>query len=272
MTRRMIYRPELATGFTRLEAQRYLRNVFAELDEISFTADERNKLSQAAVAKLVNEKTRSFFFYHFLPLYVRAVHALFTRQRPLLVDLGCGSGSVSILFGMLGAKVVGIDVDSALIDACRKKLEFYRGRDGEMDVTFHNTSVFDFDYTSLDPIDGIHSLFAFNLMQPSSKLLALAASALKPGGRIVISDGNRSSIVNRLFRRRSVLTPSQMRRELALNGCETVSTEYNCVLPPVATRIAPVFAAGRGVESVLSALRVTRWLGVSYTIVAEKRG
>jgi SAM-dependent methyltransferase len=267
-----LYKPDRSNGFTVFDAQRYLSNFLVELQEIPFTAKERKLLLQVILGRLVNEHTRSFFFYHFGPLFVKAVSTFFcAEEMPLIVDLGCGSGSASILFGLLGARVIGIDLDPDLISACRKRQALYEAEFGPLDIQFHVADAFKFNYDEIAPVDGIYSLFAFNTMQPSRDLLARIIPALRPKGRIVISDGNMDSLYNRLFRPRLALTPREMQSALSANGCKVISLAFHCVLPPRVARIRSAFELGLKVEHMLNRGRLMRWLGVSYTIVAERQ-
>jgi SAM-dependent methyltransferase len=261
------------SNFTILDAQRYLKNFLIELQEIPFTPEERKLLLQEMFGKLVDERTRPFFLYHFSPLLKKAVDVFFCEeQRPLIVDLGCGSGSASFLFGLLGARVIGIDLEPILINACRKRQAFYEAEFGPLDIRFYVADAFKFDYGQVAPIDGIYSLFAFNTMQPSRELLARVIPALKPKGKIVISDGNMYSLYNRLFRPRPALTPGEMQLTLSAARCEVIFLEFHCMIPPAVARVRPVFDLGVKLERILDRLGLKRWLGVSYTIVAERQG
>ena len=267
-----LYKPDRSSDFTVLDAERYLSNFLVELQEIPFTSEERPLLLQVILGRLVDERTRPFFFYHFGPLFVKAVNTFFCEEEsPLIVELGCGSGSASILFGLLGARVIGIDLNSNLISACRKRQAFYEAEFGPLDIRFHVANAFRFDYDQIAPVDGIYSLFAFNTIQPSRELLVRIIPVLKPKGKIVISDGNMDSLYNRLFRPRSVLTPSEMQSLLSDSHCRVTSLEFHCTIPPVVARIGPAFDLGLKLEHALDQLGLKRWLGVSYTVVAEKQ-
>lgn len=267
-----LYKPIRSGAFTALEAQRYLGNFLVELQEIPFTSEERALLLRVMFGRLVDERTRPFFFYHFAPLLTRAVNLFFDNtEAPLIVELGCGSGSASILFGLLGAKVIGIDIDPTLISACHKRQAFYEVKFGPLDVEFCVADAFKFDYGRFAPVDGLYSLFAFNTMQPSQKLLTRVIPAVKPKGRIVISDGNRDSLYNRLFRPRPALTPGEMQSVLTALHCTVMLLEFHCMIPPPAVRIQPVFNLALKLERILGQSSLKRWLGTSYTIVAERR-
>jgi SAM-dependent methyltransferase len=203
---------------------------------------------------------------------VEAVNNLFyEKESPLIVKLGCGSGSTSILFALLGAKVVGIDFDPVSISACRKRQAFYEAEFGPLDIQFHAADAFKFDYEQIAPVDGIYSLFAFNMMQPSRELLARLIPVLKPSGRLVISDGNRHNPCSRILQSRPSLTPDEMQSALSANHCAVISLKFDCAIPPALARNRPVLDLGLKVERVLDRAGLMRWLGVSYTVVAERQ-
>jgi len=265
------YRPLTSDSFTCADAQRYLSNFLLELEHIPFTADERRLLLQKKIlGKLVDERTRQFFLYHFGALLGRAVRALFDgATTPRILELGCGSGSGALLFSLLGARVVGLDINPVLISACRRRQRFYETHFGPLDVRFETTDVLRFDYRTLAPLDGVYSLFAFNLIQPSTELLARLIPALAPNGKIVISDGNQDGLFNSWFRHRAVLTPAQVGAILAAKHCR-VREEFHCIVPPLLTRIRAGLDFGVRLERVLNRIGLVRWLGVSYTLVAER--
>jgi len=268
-----LFRPESPQGFSVVDVERYFANSSIEWRKIPFSDSERNLLESVMLREFLDTRTRPFFLYHFGPLIEKAVSVFFRHgTRPCILELGCGSGSVSILFALLGAKVVGIDLEADLISACEKRRAFYERHFGSLDLLFCRANAFEFQYSRVGPVDGIYSLFAFNTMQPSAKLLARVLPALKPGGKLVVSDGNRQSLYNRLFRPRRVLTPHQMESELIANGCRVVETLFDCVVPPAACRIRPAFQVGLKLEGLLKRVGVMPWLGVSYTIVAERLG
>jgi predicted RNA methylase len=50
------------------------------------------------------------------------------RQQPMIVDLGCGTGTQSIYFALKGARVAAIDMDETALVILRKRKEFYERR------------------------------------------------------------------------------------------------------------------------------------------------
>lgn len=287
-----LFRPELKS-FSLNQARQFLKNFLFEIRVIPFTPLEQSQLLDTKImGRIMNPATHDFFLYHFGSLLVRAVTALFlspdtdrhktiTNQNSRIIDLGCGSGTSAILFALLGARVVGIDLNPVLLAVCRKRQEFYEKHFGTLSLQFVQADTRTFDYSTFKPIDAIYSLFAFNMMQPTSRLLASILPALASNGRIVISDGNRLSIYNRLFRPRTVYSPHQIEVLLSnyrSNGqsaaepgdCRlTTVTTFHGFLPPFLVRQRWVNSLGEHCAHLLNTLGIARWLGVSYTISAK---
>lgn len=268
-----LFRPTSPSDFSASDVSSYFANILIEMDWIPFTAAERKLIEEVIFKKYLDTRTRGFFLYHFSPLIENAVRVFFHYPgHPTILELGCGSGSLSILFSLLGAKVIGIDLDPNLISVCRKRQAFYETRVGALDLEFHCGDTFNFPYESIGQVDGIYSLFAFNTMQPSRKLLVRILPVLKKGGKLVISDGNKQSLYNRFFRKRNVLSSSEMQAELVANGWRVLGETFNCAIPPAVVRIRPAFRLALKVESLFESLKMMAWLGVSHTIVAERQG
>jgi SAM-dependent methyltransferase len=280
----------LAASSLEERIERHLLGFLTELDRVPFTNQERERLQDPKIlGRLTDDRSRPYFLYHFGTLYARAVRALlpphsasypsypvpfvlsqFTpgKKRPYIIELGCGSGTGSLLLASLGARVLGLDLDETLISACRKRQQFYEPSKGPLDLRFEIADSINFDYRAQAPIDGVFSLFAFNLMQPWTDLLRRLMPALANDGRIVIADGNCDSLYNRLVRPREVPSPRQLSRELTRWGLLS-SVTYHGIIPPAPARIPGAARSARLAEDGLNRLGFNRWLGVSYALVAR---
>lgn len=267
-----LFRPDRSQPFEISTTQKYLSNLVIEMEKTQFTSEEQSFLrSKQITGRLLDDSTRPYFYYHFGPLITKAVNSLFAeKQKPLILDLGCGSGMASILFGLLGAQVIGIDMNPVAIEVCHKRLSIYEKTVGPLDVKFYADNIFDFKLSDLGPIDGVYSLFAFNLMQPSKELLGRLLPNIRTRGKIIISDGNLDSLYNRLVRPRAVLIPDQLVSSLTEASCRTLSLDFHCIVPPVMAANGLLLHLGAGMERALDKLKLLRWLGISYTIVAER--
>lgn len=265
-----VYLPRNPEAFARADVGLFFDNVWLEIDQCRFTLRERDLLDGVMLGRFLSPATRAFFLYHFSPIIEKAVRTIFERRpAPRILELGCGSGTMSLLFALLGAEVIGVDLDPAVVRACRKRQIFYESYAGKLRLRFEAADAFEFPYRSAAPLDVVYSLFAFNMMQPTPRLLDLIRPALGPGGLLFISDGNNASIYNRLFRSRLSLTPQGMQSALVERGFAPLETTYQCVLPAWLCRSAPLFRVGQTCERTLSSLGLMPRLGVSYNIVAQ---
>lgn len=194
-------------------------------------------------AGLLRAWRRPFFMRHYAETLAQAArHLLAGRPRPRILDLGCGTGSQSILFALLGAEVVAVDLDQVALSVMRSRLARYQSMaGGPLEVRILEQNTFEVDYRALGPFDGVYSLFAFNMMQPSQRLLDRLAPHCAPGARWAVLDGNRESIWNRIIpgRRRRVWSAAEMKRALEGAGFRVTSQTGGVALPPPLWALLP---------------------------------
>jgi trans-aconitate methyltransferase len=111
------------------------------------------------------------------------VELLAPRPGERIVDLGCGTGGLTVQIATAGAEVVGIDASEAMIARAR---ELYP------DLRFEVAKGEDFALES--PVDAVFSSAALHWMWPPQEVAASVARALKPGGRFVAEMGGKGNI------------------------------------------------------------------------------
>jgi len=85
-----------------------------------------------------------------------------------ILDAGCGFGSESILCGILGAQIMGVDLMELWLNTAKKRLRFYEGLLGrKISTEFRVQSVFDIK----DSYDVIWSLESISHIDPARNLL-----------------------------------------------------------------------------------------------------
>jgi 2-polyprenyl-3-methyl-5-hydroxy-6-metoxy-1,4-benzoquinol methylase len=109
--------------------------------------------------------------------------------RPEILDCGCGFGSESIAFGLLGARATGVDLSPERINVASKRLNYYKDRcSGGMDVSFKNINILD------DSIDKLFDLvFAKEFIThvySVPRFIKFAKRVLKSDGHLIITDAN----------------------------------------------------------------------------------
>lgn len=267
----MVNLPRNHATFSRADVAPYFDNLPVEFEECMFRDRELEALAEIKMlSRFLDRRSRRFFLYHFGGIIEKAVRAIFAGgDHPTVLELGCGSGSMSLLLALLGARVVGVDLDPDLVSACRKRQAFYERRSGSLSLRFECANAFDYLGQSEPPLDAIYSMFAFNLMQPTGRLLEAIRPSLKAGGVLVVSDGNPASLYNRVFRRRPTLTPAQLGSALLETGFMPVETTYQCILPAWLCRWEPVVHLGTAGERAVESLGLMGRLGVSYNLIAR---
>jgi len=223
-------------------------NISVEIDVGFLDKRQQSYLSEYYIeAGLLRKRKSSFFRHHYAKPFSAALSFLLSipKKRPVILDLGCGTGTQSLAFALLGAKVIALDMDTQALEILHKRKHFYEEKTGRiLDIQTGNSNVFAFDFSSIAPIDGLYSLFAFNMMQPSRKLLSLIMPYMATVGRIAILDGNCSSFASRFFpwRRRNVLSPMELKEEIEKYCFETVEHYGGVVFPPALWFIFPYSA------------------------------
>jgi SAM-dependent methyltransferase len=243
-----IYIPRPGIPLAPSDIHRWFGNIALELDLIAFEAAERLKYtSYYRAAGLLKGWRRPFFEHHFERPLLIAVNEFFADgKQPRVLDLGCGTGSPSLLFALLGAHVVALDLDTAALSILHKRKVCYEELTGkELPIRIIEANAFDFNFTAVAPIDGIYSLFAFNMMQPSHMLIARLAPHVSLGGKFIVQDGNRKNLFNRLFRKRPVLSKRELSQVLRTKGFDAVRHIGGCALPPIMWYLCPPKVTGK---------------------------
>ena len=120
------------------------------------------------------------------------VDLLAPRPGERIVDLGCGTGTLTAKIAERGADVMGIDGDAAMVDRARAlhpQLAF-RHADGR-------------DFAIEGEADAVFSNAALHWMKEPRPVIACVARALRPGGRFVAEMGahrNVKTITDALYR------------------------------------------------------------------------
>ncbi len=184
-----------------------------------------------------------FFRRHFVESFTDAARYLLGASvEGTIVDLGCGTGTQSLVFAMRGAKVVGLDMDTVGLGIFRKRQAYYEQKMGRpLDIEIREGNVFDMNFADLGPIKGVYSMFAFNMMQPSGDLLDRITRSMKPGSRLVVLDGNSRSLLARYWpgRRRHVWSPGEFASELKARSIEVESQVGGVAIAPQLWRMFP---------------------------------
>lgn len=169
------------------------------VEEIEFHKNSTKYLDRKQYSTLLRRysawtRRKKFFKY----LYVRQLRnfvgqIIGSLQPPNILDMGCGFGSESILCGLLGATVKGIDMDAFRLDIANKRKRYYEEKvKKSIKATFINKNVLTyrprckFDLIlAREFIEHVHPLSAFfqtlrSLLKPTGLAIIIAANPLHP--------------------------------------------------------------------------------------------
>ena len=156
------------------------RSTFLSEDEAEMFA------SYYGYLHLKNDILRNHFCFRHAQRVQPLVAATFEGARVL--DAGCGFGSESILCGILGAQVTGVDLIEPRLNTGKKRLQYYEQiMARKIDTQLYAQSVFDVEGT----FDIIWSLESISHIDPAESFIAFAHDRLVEGGKLIISDPNR---------------------------------------------------------------------------------
>ncbi len=110
------------------------------------------------------------------------------RGNPKVLDAGCGLGTHAIFFGLLGASVLGIDLDEERLTIANKRLKYYSEWYKEIDVKFLLKNIQ--ELRERIKFDIIWSNQSISHIHPVTDFLVMAHENLHIGGNLLICDSN----------------------------------------------------------------------------------
>jgi ubiquinone/menaquinone biosynthesis C-methylase UbiE len=106
-------------------------------------------------------------------------------RGPNVLDLGCGTGNMTMRLAQRGLSVVGVDISPEMLAVARRKIPAGAA------VRFVQTGAAELiDHFPAGSFDTIVSILVFSEMSEAEQLLVLrqCRSLLRPGGRMILAD------------------------------------------------------------------------------------
>jgi SAM-dependent methyltransferase len=183
-------------------------NIHLECDFCRFSSEEKEKVFDYYCG-FGNISSR-FAYYkqaYCRPLY-RAIREIFSRSRePRILDVCCGVGTQAILFSLLGASVVGLDYDDAQLQIMRKRIDVYdQYLSSRLDILLHIGDVHTQDFSQFGAFDVIYSHCGVGHLLAADDVFLRVSQCLRPGGLVVLKDGNPQCLWLRAVNRRASCT------------------------------------------------------------------
>jgi len=117
------------------------------------------------------------------------------RGRAVL-DLGCGSGSNTVLLANRGASVTGLDLSPDLVELARRRIAV-NAVDADVHFLVGSSHAIDLPDESIDVVFGIAILHHVDLERTAAEVWRV----LRPGGRAIFQEPVRNSRIVRAIRR-----------------------------------------------------------------------
>jgi tRNA (guanine10-N2)-dimethyltransferase len=150
------------------------------------------------------QKRRGHFRPFLLPitLHPKIARALVNlssiKKQEILLDPFCGTGGILVEAGLIGARVMGSDIEQKMIDGCKKTLDFYSIKNYELlccdigniplSVSIVDAVVTDFPYGKATTTKGEALVILYE------RAFASIASHLKKSGKAVVGLSDKSMI------------------------------------------------------------------------------
>lgn len=102
-----------------------------------------------------------------------------------VLDLGCGTGTLTLLLAQAGLRVTGLDIDTAVLARAQRKADAA----GVQRIRFAQGSATQLPFAD-GVFDGVATSLVFHHLSSGAKVAALKACArvLRPGGVLVLAD------------------------------------------------------------------------------------
>lgn len=219
------------------------------------------------------------------------VEKIISKQTPSVLDAGCGLGSHAIFFSLLGADVVGVDLDEQRLNIARKRVKYYQKVYGRnLNVKFYLKNILKF--CKINMFDIIWCNQAISHIHPVEEFLATAWKNLREGGYLMICDSNiinpyvsfcawlvhmRGGVCKLVedpetrelipYARERLFTPLYLCYLLKKTGFIIELVKYHGFFPSHLKRQRPF----RVVDEVLAYTPFIRTIGAAYVIIAKKK-
>ena len=199
----------------------------------------------------------------------RSVHHLSQIFNPgdTLLEIGCGTGTETILLAKLGLKIIATDISSKMIEVLARKAKDEGLSDAILPIQARTYALrkklSDLGYGNLD---GAYSTYgAINTEPRLSRLFRELHSIIKPGGHLVMGVWNKYCLyemVGYSLRLKPSMAVARMRNPVPVGKSRFCINSYAYSVASLNKHLANLFQLKQvlGVEILLPASNLTRYL------------
>jgi 2-polyprenyl-6-hydroxyphenyl methylase / 3-demethylubiquinone-9 3-methyltransferase len=121
------------------------------------------------------------------PLRLSYINSRITLKDKRVLDVGCGGGILSEALALAGARVTGIDMAGAHIEAAKQHMH----KTG-VDIDYHKTRVEDLVRSHPEAFDAVICLELLEHVPQPASIVNACAKVTRPGGDIIFATLNRN--------------------------------------------------------------------------------
>ena len=181
----------------------YYRQLLREASVAKEFLNKDNLLGEymATLGRLVVARNHNHIFeYHFANKLQDVIAIILDEDKPIVLDAGCGLGTESLLFGLLGSEVLAVDIHPTRMEVAERRKEWYQSNVyANLRLRFIQRDIIQFltEVTEDCRPNIIWLSEAISHIYPPERFLNLAPSVLQSNGKIVISESNPLNVVIR---------------------------------------------------------------------------
>jgi len=168
------------------------RSVHLERQLCGFLPDEEARLFDVKCGHGTILSRHAYYRQMYCRPMLRALRTIFGRfPRPRILDLGCGTGTQAIFFGLLGASVVALDLDEGQLRTLQKRVARYDALRGDrLPIAVEQADMRACDFTRWGTFDAVYSHMAAGYVLSAEECFCRLAPCLAPGGLLVMKNCN----------------------------------------------------------------------------------
>lgn len=206
----------------------------------------------------LNCKTVNYTATYYARMLMHAGDCLAGSEKSShVLDAGCGLGSESLFFGLMGANVLAVDLSKEMLHIAVKRVRYYEDKYGKtLNVVFRNKSIFRF--CNFEKFDLVWCNQAISHIDPVQPFFENAWKNLRHGGHLIISDSNGLNPIIALNAARVHLKHGVYTKVKDPETQKQISFAFERML-------APVFLKNyiKAMDNKFEKPRLTKWVGFS---------
>jgi SAM-dependent methyltransferase len=170
----------------------FYQNVYAEAAEGLYDAGDHARVFDYFCGFGNMAANPNYYRRHFCAPLQRATASIFRDGgHPRVLDLCCGVGTQSILFALLGAQVVAVDVDADELATMRKRIGYYEQRSGRtLDIVVRQADLRQAGLADFGAFDSVYSHFGIDQLRTAEEIFSEASRSLRPTGTVLLKAMN----------------------------------------------------------------------------------